>query len=98
MAVTIGSAQLTSRFESDQIALTHRRAWIARGPSRLGLAVVLIDSTQAARLPAPAVLDGYAPIPGTYDEQFEANGDTRPHAHMVAALLANMSPNTFARC
>ena len=60
--------------------------------------MVLIDSTQTARLPAPAVLDGYAPIPGTYDEQFEANGDTRPHAHMVAALLANMSPDTFARC
>jgi uncharacterized circularly permuted ATP-grasp superfamily protein len=62
------------------------------------LAVVLIDSTQTARVPAPAVLDGYAPIPGTYDELVEASGVTRPHAHMVAALLANMSPDTFARC
>ena len=60
--------------------------------------MVLIDSTQTARMPAPAVLDGYAPIPGTYDELVEASGVTRPHAHMVAALLANMSPETFARC
>ncbi len=60
--------------------------------------MVLIDSTQTARLPAPAVLDGYAPIPGTYDELVEASGVTRPHAQMVAALLANMSPDTFARC
>ncbi|MES1209344.1 MAG: circularly permuted type 2 ATP-grasp protein [Pseudomonadota bacterium] len=49
-------------------------------------------------MPAPAVLDGYAPIPGTFDELVEANGATRPHAQMVAALLANMSPDTFARC
>jgi uncharacterized circularly permuted ATP-grasp superfamily protein len=68
------------------------------GRSSLGLPVVLIDSTQTTLSAAPAVLDGYAPIPGTYDELVDANHATRGHAQMVASLLAHMSPDSFARC
>ena len=45
-----------------------------------------------------AILDGYQAIDGTYDELVEASGRTRAHAQMVANLLANMTPETFARC
>jgi len=61
--------------------------------------VVLIDQTSTVpHSAAPAVLHGYRALPGTYDELVEAAGDTRPHARMVAALLANMSADSFARC
>jgi uncharacterized circularly permuted ATP-grasp superfamily protein len=45
-----------------------------------------------------AILDGYRALDGTYDELVESAGATRKHAQMVADLLANMTPDTFARC
>jgi uncharacterized circularly permuted ATP-grasp superfamily protein len=39
----------------------------------------------------------YHPIDGTYDELVEAGGRTRDHARVVANILANMTPDTFAR-
>jgi uncharacterized circularly permuted ATP-grasp superfamily protein len=59
--------------------------------------MVLIEP-EASRLPASMILDGYRPLPGTYDELVEAGGATRKHALMVANLLANMNADTFARC
>jgi uncharacterized circularly permuted ATP-grasp superfamily protein len=47
---------------------------------------------------AAAILDGYRALDGTYDELVELEGGTRKHAQMVATLLANMTPETFARC
>src|SRR5690349_1854006 len=47
---------------------------------------------------AAAILTGYRALDGTYDELVESEGTTRRHAQMVATLLANMTPDTFARC
>jgi uncharacterized circularly permuted ATP-grasp superfamily protein len=47
---------------------------------------------------APALLEGYRALDGTYDELVETAGQTREHARMVANLLATMTPETFARC
>jgi len=47
---------------------------------------------------APALLEGYRALDGTYDELVEAAGGTRQHARMVANLLATMDADTFARC
>jgi uncharacterized circularly permuted ATP-grasp superfamily protein len=47
---------------------------------------------------AAAILDGYRALDGTYDELVGSEGATRKHAQMVASLLANMTPETFARC
>src|SRR6187551_879106 len=44
------------------------------------------------------MLDGYRTIDGTYDELVEAGGKTRQHARVVANILSNMTPDTFARC
>jgi uncharacterized circularly permuted ATP-grasp superfamily protein len=61
--------------------------------------VVLIDSsTQPTRAPAPGVLDGYTPLPGTYDELVDEKGVTRPHGQMLAGMLRHMSADAFARC
>jgi uncharacterized circularly permuted ATP-grasp superfamily protein len=49
--------------------------------------------------PVPStILDGYCALDGTYDELVDAGGVTRPHAQMVASLLAKMTADTFARC
>jgi uncharacterized circularly permuted ATP-grasp superfamily protein len=48
--------------------------------------------------PASQIFDGYKTIEGTYDELVEAGGRTRQHARVVANILANMTPDTFARC
>ena len=53
---------------------------------------------QARSDAAAAILDGYRALEGTYDELVGSEGDTRKHALMVASLLANMTPETFARC
>ena len=53
---------------------------------------------QATATSPAAILDGYRALDGTYDELVESAGTTRRHAQMVADLLANMTPDTFARC
>src|SRR5262245_42615490 len=53
---------------------------------------------QARPEAAAAILNGYRALDGTYDELVETEGATRRHAQMVATLLANMNPDTFARC
>ena len=53
---------------------------------------------EPARPDAVAILTGYRALDGTYDELVESEGGTRRHAQMVATLLANMTPETFARC
>ncbi len=53
---------------------------------------------EPARPDAAAILTGYRALDGTYDELVESEGGTRRHAQMVATLLANMTPETFARC
>jgi uncharacterized circularly permuted ATP-grasp superfamily protein len=56
---------------------------------------VLPEETKA---PASQIFEGYRTIDGTYDELVEAGGKTRQHAQVVANILANMTPDTFARC
>jgi uncharacterized circularly permuted ATP-grasp superfamily protein len=53
---------------------------------------------EPARPDIAAILTGYRALDGTYDELVESEGATRRHAQMVATLLANMTPETFARC
>lgn len=57
--------------------------------------LVLLQQSQEQ---AATILGGYRALDGAYDELVEANGQTRAHAQMVASLLANMTPETFARC
>jgi transcription-repair coupling factor (superfamily II helicase) len=47
--------------------------------------------------PPSQIFAGYLPIEGTYDELVESGGHTRDHARVVANILANMTPDTFAR-
>jgi uncharacterized circularly permuted ATP-grasp superfamily protein len=44
-----------------------------------------------------ALLDGYRPLAGTYDELVDANGRPRAHASAAAELLGSLSPDEFAR-
>ena len=53
---------------------------------------------EETKAPASQMLDGYRTIDGTYDELVEAGGKTRQHARVVANILSNMTPDTFARC
>ena len=43
------------------------------------------------------LFDGYAPLPGTFDEMFDASGAPRPTFARAAQLLAKMTPEDFAR-
>ena len=43
------------------------------------------------------LFDGYVPIPGTYDELFEAPGRPRPHAAGVLRNLEMLSGEAFAQ-
>lgn len=52
----------------------------------------MTDQTQAG------LLDGYRPLVGTYDELVDAEGRPREHARAAADLLANLTPDEFARC
>jgi len=47
--------------------------------------------------PSSQLFAGYHPLDGTYDELVEQGGRTRDHARVVANILANMTPDTFAR-
>ena len=47
--------------------------------------------------PPDQLFAGYKPIAGTYDELVESGGKTRDHARVVANILANMTPDAFAR-
>ena len=80
-------------FATDQIPLTdHAPVDCPRGIfySRFVL-------TTEPLAPAAQLFAGYRPIEGTYDELVEAGGQTRTHARVVANILANMTPDTFAR-
>ncbi len=46
----------------------------------------------------PSLLDGYKPIPGTYDEMVDVEGKPRAHARTAADLLRNLTGDEFARC
>jgi len=56
--------------------------------------MLTIESSAPA---ASQLFAGYHPIDGTYDELVEQGGRTRDHARVVANILANMTPDTFAR-
>src|SRR5262249_39696059 len=53
--------------------------------------------TSEPQPPAAQLFAGYQPIDGTYDELVESGGRTRDHARVVANILANMTPDAFAR-
>src|ERR1044072_7201102 len=57
----------------------------------------LFPYTTLFRSPAAQLFAGYRPIDGTYDELVESGGRTRDHARVVANILANMTPDAFAR-
>ncbi len=44
-----------------------------------------------------ALLDGYLPITGTYDEFVDGQGRPRGHARAAADMLASLGPDEFAR-
>jgi len=52
---------------------------------------------QSVTPPAAPILDGYRALDGTYDELVDTAGRTRPHAQMVATLLANLTADAFGR-
>src|SRR4029450_609966 len=59
---------------------------------------MLSEPPRQSVTPAAApILDGYRALDGTYDELVETAGRTRPHAQMVATLLANLTADTLGR-
>ncbi len=48
--------------------------------------------------PAQSLLQGYSPLPGSYDELVDENGTPRPHALAVMRVLSGFSTDEFARC